>query len=73
MVQWEKETHICFFMEVDAMTREELTTNLIELFSILQTIKKENGGHENKMLEYQIKVVTAKLASLSVNVEDLTL
>ncbi|MBR0171490.1 MAG: hypothetical protein IJQ21_01715 [Lachnospiraceae bacterium] len=55
------------------LTKEELITNLIEQYSILQTIKKENNGHKNNMLDYQIKVVTAKLSSLSVNVEDLTL
>ncbi|MBR5969116.1 MAG: hypothetical protein IK016_02085 [Lachnospiraceae bacterium] len=55
------------------LTREELVTSLIEQFSNLQEIKRENGTHENKVLDYQIKVVTAKLASLSVNVEDLTL
>lgn len=57
----------------ETMTREELITNLIEQFSNLQEIKRENGGHENKTLDYQIKVVTAKLSSLSINVEDLTL
>ncbi|MBR0163283.1 MAG: hypothetical protein IJQ12_01280 [Lachnospiraceae bacterium] len=57
----------------ETMTREELITNLIEQFSNLQEIKRENGGHENKTLDYRIKVVTAKLSSLSINVEDLTL
>lgn len=55
------------------MTKEELTTILIEQFSTLQTIKRDNGDHENRTLDYQIKVVTAKLSSLGINVEDLTL
>ena len=52
-----------------------------------ETLKTKNGyheqviennqvtvmGHENEMLDYLIKVTTAKLSSMGVNVEDLTL
>ena len=47
------------------MTREELIS--------LQRIKKSNGGVENKELDYQIKVTLAKLSSLGISVEDITL
>jgi hypothetical protein len=61
-------------MEVgDEMTREELISITIDHFTDLQRIKKANGNCENKELDYQIKVVTAKLASLGVSVEDITL
>ena len=39
----------------------------------LQRIKRANNGVENQELEYQIKVTIAKLASLGVSVEDITL
>ncbi len=55
------------------MTPEEMKTNLIDQFVMLQEIKAANNGHENKELDYKIKVVGAKLASLGINVEDLTL
>ena len=55
------------------MTPEEIKAYLITAYSDLQKIKKANGDHENAELDYQIKVTAAKLASLSVNVEDLTL
>ncbi|MBQ9361360.1 MAG: hypothetical protein IJT96_10045 [Lachnospiraceae bacterium] len=55
------------------MALEEMKSDMIEHFSELQAIKKDNGGHENQTLDYRIKVLSAKLASLGVNVEDLTL
>ena len=60
-------------MEVLDMTDKELITTTIDRFTDLQQIKKANGGHENEMLDYLIKVTTAKLSSLGVNVEDITL
>ena len=60
-------------MEVLDMTDKELVTITIDRYTDLQRIKKENGNQENKELDYQIKVTTAKLASLGVNVEDITL
>ena len=52
---------------------KEMINNLIDLYSILQQIKQSTGNHENKTLDYQIKVTTAKLSSMGVNVEDITL
>ncbi len=54
------------------MTPEEMKTNLIDQFTMLQEIKKANK-EENAILDYKIKTVAAKLSSLGVNVEDLTL
>ena len=42
-------------------------------YTDLQRIKRANNGVENQELEYQIKVTIAKLASLGVSVEDITL
>ena len=52
------------------MTEKELITITIEYYMNLQRIKKET---ENKELDYQIRGTVAKLSSLGVNVEDLTL
>mgnify|MGYP006893972413 CR=1 FL=1 len=60
-------------MEVIEMSDKELITITIDRYTDLQQIKKANDGHENEMLDYLIKVTTAKLASLGVNVEDITL
>ena len=54
------------------MAPEETKTNLIDQFTMLQEIKKANK-EENAILDYKIKTVAAKLSSLGVNVEDLTL
>nr|WP_294674080.1 hypothetical protein [uncultured Blautia sp.] len=55
------------------MTEKELITMTIEYYMNLQRIKKDNKGTENKELDYQIRGTVAKLSSLGVNVEDLTL
>ncbi len=61
-------------MEVmEEMTDKELITITIDRYTDLQRIKKENGNQVNKELDYQIKVTTAKLSSLGVNVKDITL
>lgn len=52
---------------------KELINNLIDLYSILQQIKQANGTTNNPILDYQIKVTTAKLSSMGINVEDITL
>lgn len=46
---------------------------LIDKYTDLQRIKKANGEVVNTELEYQIKTTVAKLASMGVKVEDLTL
>lgn len=58
---------------IQDMTEKELITVTIDKYTDLQRIKKANGNNENKELDYQIKVVIAKLSSFGVNVEDLTL
>ncbi len=60
-------------MEITQMTDKELITTTIDRYTDLQQIKKANGGHKNEMLDYLIRVTTAKLSSLGVNVEDITL
>lgn len=55
------------------MTREELISLTIDKYTDLQRIKKANGNTENKELDYQLKVTIAKLSSLGISVEDLTL
>lgn len=46
---------------------------MIDKYTDLQRIKKANKDTQNEELEYQIRVTTAKLSSMGVNVEDLTL
>lgn len=58
---------------VQDMTEKELITTTIDRYTELQQIKKANGGHENQMLDYFIRVTIAKLSFLGVNVEDITL
>ena len=58
---------------MEDMTEKELITVLIDKYTDLQRIKRANNGVENQELEYQIKVTIAKLASLGVSVEDITL
>lgn len=60
-------------MGVLGMTDKELVAITIDRYTDLQRIKRENGTQENRELDYQIKVITAKLSSLGVNVEDITL
>lgn len=55
------------------MTEKELITSTIDRYTELQQIKRANGGHENELLDYFIKVTIAKLSSMGVNVEDITL
>lgn len=55
------------------MTEKELITFTIDTYMNLQRIKKANGEQENRELDYQLKGVMAKLASMGVNIEDLTL
>lgn len=61
-------------MEVgNEMTKEELISITIDKYIDLQRIKRANGDAENYELDYQIKVAIAKLSSLGVSVEDITL
>ena len=58
---------------MEEMTEKELITILIDKYTDLQRIKKANGDTKNTELDYQIKVTVAKLSSLGVSVEDITL
>ena len=58
---------------MEDMTEKELITVLIDKYTDLQRIKRANNGVENQELEYQTNVRIAKLASLGVSVEDITL
>ena len=58
---------------VQEMSEKELITITIDRYAELQRIKKANGNQENKELDYSIKLTIAKLSSLGVNVEDITL
>lgn len=60
-------------MEAINMTDKELITITIDRYAELQRIKRENGNQENRELDYSIKLATAKLSSMGVNVEDITL
>ncbi|MCI8726449.1 MAG: hypothetical protein HFG66_10090 [Hungatella sp.] len=55
------------------MTEKELITVTIDRYTDLQRIKKANGDYKNTELDYLIKVTVAKLVSLGVSVEDITL
>lgn len=57
----------------DNMSDKELITIMIDKYTDLQRIKKLNGDFVNSELEYQIKVVGAKLSSMGVSVEDISL
>lgn len=60
-------------MNNNSMSDKELVIIIIDKYTDLQKIKKANGNHENKELDYQIKVTLAKLASLGISVEDITI
>lgn len=60
-------------MEVLDMIDQDLATITIDRYTDLQRIKKENGSQVNRELDCQIKVITAKLTSLGVHIEDITL
>lgn len=55
------------------MTEKELITVTIDRYTDLQRIKKANGDYKNPELDYLIKVTIAKLSSMGVSVEDITL
>ena len=54
------------------MSIEEMRCVFIDQYCDLQQIKAANK-EENKILDYQIKRMAAKLEALGVNVENLTL
>ena len=58
---------------VQEMSDKELITITIDRYAELQRIKHSNGSQGNRELDYSIKLTVAKLSSLGVNVEDITL
>ncbi|MBE5886398.1 MAG: hypothetical protein E7284_08370 [Lachnospiraceae bacterium] len=60
-------------MNNNSMSDKELVIITIDKYTDLQKIKKANGNYENAELDYQIKVTLAKLASLDISVEDITI
>lgn len=58
---------------VKDMTENELITITIDTYMNLQRIKKANGDYVNPELDYQLKGTVAKLSSMGVNIEDITL
>ncbi len=55
------------------MSEKERITITMDRYAELQCIKRENGDYKNKELDYAIKLTAAKLSSLGVNIEDITL
>ena len=53
--------------------QKTLALYMKDKYTDLQRIKKANGDTVNRELDYQIKVTIAKLSSLGVSVEDITL
>ncbi|MDE7186195.1 MAG: hypothetical protein K2O13_01620 [Lachnospiraceae bacterium] len=62
-----------FERTVQNMPEKELISVTIDRYTDLQQIKKANGDYKNEMLDYLIKVTVAKLSSLGVNVDDISL
>ena len=56
---------------VQEMTEKELITVMIDKYTDLQRIKKANGDYQNTELDYQIKVLKAKLESFGIITSDL--
>lgn len=55
------------------MSDKELMGVMIDQYGMLQRIKKANGDQMNSELDYELKLIIAKLSSWGVNVEDITL
>lgn len=55
------------------MNQYEIINSTIDLYKLLQSIKNANGGHENKVLDYELKITRIKLQKFGVNIEDLEL
>lgn len=55
------------------MQDKELLMILIDQYANLQRIKKANGDTVNEELDYQIRATAAKLNSVGMNLEELTL
>ena len=58
---------------MEEMQDKELLMILIDQYTNVQRIKKANGEAVNEELEYQIRATAAKLTSVGMNLEELTL
>ena len=58
---------------MEEMQDKELLMILIDQYANLQRIKKANGDTVNEELDYQIRATEAKLNSVGMNLEELTL
>ena len=58
---------------MEEMQDKELLMILIDQYANLQRIKKVNGDTVNEELDYQIRATAAKLNSVGMNLEELTL
>ena len=58
---------------MEEMQDKEWLMLLIDQYTNLQRIKKANGDMVNEELDYQIRATTAKLNSIGMNLEELTL
>ena len=58
---------------MEEMQDKELLMILIDQYTNLQRINKANGETVNEELEYQIRATAAKLTSVGMNLEELTL
>lgn len=50
---------------------QEIVNATIDYYKNLQAIKRANGEHENKVLNYEIKCTRTKLESFGVNLQGL--
>ena len=55
----------------DDVNQFEVINNIIDYYKNLQAIKRANNGHENKVLDYEIKTTRVKLESFGINLHDL--
>ena len=55
----------------DDVNQYEVINNIIDYYKNLQAIKRANNGHENKVLDYEIKTTRVKLESFGINLHDL--
>lgn len=55
----------------DNMNQLEIINNTIDYYKALQAIKRANNGHENKVLDYEIKTTKVKLESFGINLHSL--
>lgn len=62
-----------FRSETAETEKRDLISTTIDRYVDLQHIKKANGGHENKELDYLLKVTAEKLFSMGVNVDNITM